>query len=438
MINKVAPYDIIRRDCEHLKEAEELNTTKEIAELIFVQSLEGRAHNGAGFFHKRFYVNTTIDDIVHALRLNPKEIKAKRQLLIDEIVEYVKEFLNGKPRNKLLNSKGEPLLGIPDFKEIKVNPHEVLRGVYIGGLRDNCEVRRATELRYEITIGYGKCYPVNVEVMEDLGLDGEIFAHHGHAESIELYKKEGLIITPENLKEVALENIRYLYIRHALGPGQSDDSAMVSAGLIYNKDVALGVFLADAIDTLEKYVVAFRDQDDELACYIKENYLDLGITMDEVYEIAYLSAIPEGKEEEIPDSSLRYFLSKDPQIGQCALESHLNFIQGRPYFPMFISYNRVLSTDFYRYIRDKILELKKPEAVITSEALIKGLERPVEEFLKRPAVIVRPGIPLKEAIERMRQGGAEFIVIQDEKNTVKGVLSINDLLRLMLERGGES
>lgn len=435
MISKVAPYDIIRKDYEHLKESEELNTTEEIAELIFVQSLEGRAHNGAGFFHKRFYVNTTIDDIVHALRFNPSEIKKRRQLLIDEIVEYVKDVIKGKPRNRLLNSKGIPLLGIPDFREMEVNPHDVLKGVYIGGLRDNCEIRKAAELRYEITIGYGKCYPVDVRIMEDLRLDGETLAHQEHADSIELYRKEGLIILQENLREISPENIRYMYIRHALGPGQSDDSAVVSTGLLYNKDVALGVFLADAIDTLEKYVSDYRDQDDELACFVGENYLDLGVAMEEVYEIAYLSAIPEGKEEEIPDSSLRYFLSKDPDIGQCAIQSHLNFIQGRPYFPMFISYNRILSVDFYRYIRDKVLSLKKPEAVITSEALVKGLERPVEEFLKRPAVVVRPGISLKEAIERMRQSGVEFIVIQDENDKVKGVLSINDLLKLMLEKG---
>lgn len=434
MITKVAPYDIIRRDFEHLKETEELDTTSEIAELIFVQSLEGRSHNGAGFFHKMFYVNTTIDDIVRALKLNAAEVKKKRQLLIDEIVEYVKDVIKGKPRNKFLNSRGEPLLRIPDFRQIEVDPHEVLKGIYIGGLRDNCEVRKATQLRYEVTIGYGKCYPVNVEIMEDLGLDGETLAHQEHAESLELYKKEGLIIGPENISEVPAENIRYMYIRYALGPGQSDDAALVSTGLIYNKDVALGVFLADAIDTLEKYVWAYRDQDDELACYIGENYLGLGVTMDEVYEIAYLSAIPEGKEEEVPDSSLRYFLSRDPKMGQCALESHLNFIQGKPYFPMSISYNRILSTDFYRYIRDRILEFKKPQEVITSEALVKGLERPVEEFLKRPAVIVKSEVSLKEAIKRMRQSNAEFIVIQDENNIVKGVLSLNDLLRLMLEK----
>src|SRR3990167_1482611 len=150
MISKIAPYDLIRRDFEHLKDTEELNTSREIADLIFVQSLEGRAHNGAGSFQKSFYVNTTIYDIVHALKLDPGEVKKKRQVLIDEIVEFVKEAVGGRPRNKLLNSRGEPLLRIPNFREMVVNPYEVLKGIYIGGLRDDPGPRKATEEKYDI------------------------------------------------------------------------------------------------------------------------------------------------------------------------------------------------------------------------------------------------------------------------------------------------
>ncbi len=438
MISKIAPYDLIRRDFEHLKETEELNTSREIEDLIFIQSLEGRAHNGAGSFRKSFYVNTTIDDIVHALKFNPYEVKKKRQVLIDEIVEFVKEAVGGRPRTKLLNSRGEPLIGIPDFREINVNPYEVLRGIYIGGLRDDPGPRKAAEEKYDVTIGYGKCYPVNLEVMERLNLDGEILAHQEHGGSLETFEKTGLIIAAGDLNKIAPDNVRYIYIRHKLGPGQSDDAALVSAGLIYNRDVALGIFLADAIDTLEKYVLLYEDQDDDLSYYIGKAYSELGVSMEDVYEIAYLAAVPEGKEEETPDSSLRYFLSKDRQLGQCALESHLNFIEGRPYFPMFLSYSRVLSADFYAYIRDKVLSLKNLEEVMTSEAVVKGLEVPVEEFLRRPPVIVKPGISLKEAIEKMRSSGSEFIVIQDEENTIHGVLSMNDLLKLMIKRRGEA
>jgi hypothetical protein len=438
MVNKIAPYELIRRDFEHLKNTEELNTSREIEDLIFIQSLEGRAHNGAGAFHKSFYVNTTIDDVVRALKLDPIEIKKKRQLLIDEIFKFVKEAVEGSPRDRLLNSNGEPFIRIPNFREMTVNPYEVLKGIYIGGLRDDPGPRKAAEEKYDITIGYGKCYPVNVEVMERLKLDGEILAHQEHGGSLEGFKKEGLIIAPEELSKVGPEKIKYLYIRHKLGPGQSDDGAFVAAGLIYNRDVALGVFLADAIDTLEKYVLVYEDQDDDLSYYIGKTYKELNISMEDVYEIAYLAAVPEDKEEETPDSSLRYFLSKDRQVGQCAFESHLNFIEGKPYFPMFLSYSRILSTDFYAYIRNKTMSLKNLDEVMTSEALLKGLEAPVEEFLGRSPVIVSPGVSLKDAIEKMRSSGAEFIVIQDEKGAISGVLSMNDLLRLMIERRNEA
>lgn len=434
MVSKVAPDELIRRDFEHLQDTEELNTTREISDLIFIQSLEGRAHNGAGAFHKSFYVNTTIDDIVKALKLNPSVVQSCRQRLIDEIVEFVRDTIEGRLRDKLLNLNGQPLLGIPNFRNIAVNPYEVIKGIYVGGLRDDPGPRKAAEEKYGITIGYGKCYPVNIEVMERLELDGEILAHEEHADKLEDFRKSGLILEAKEAAGAPPDKIRYLYIRHKLGPGQSDDAAFVSAGLIYNRDFALGVFLADAIDTLEKYVLAYEDQDDMLSYYIGEKFSGLGVSMDEVYEIAYLAAVTEGKEEDIPDSSLRYFLSKDRQIGQCAFESHLNFMEGKPYFPMFISYNRILSTDFYSYIRQKVVSIRRIEEVITSDMLIKRLESPIEEFSKRKVVVVKTGVSLKEAVEKMRSNGAEFIIVQDEGGSVRGIVSMNDLLRLMIER----
>jgi CBS domain-containing protein len=440
--NKVAPSDLIRRDFQHLKETEELDTTEEIADLLFIQSLEGRAHNGAGAFQKSFYVNTTIDDIVRALKLDPNKVKARRQMLIDDIVGFVRDTIEGsvlsergKPRPRLVNSKGEPFIGVPELREIEVNPQDLLRGIYIGGLRDDPGPRAAAEEKYGITIGYGKCYPINVDAMDRMNLDGEILAHREHAGSIEAFKRAGLIIAEQDLKKVSPEKIRYLYIRHKIGPGQSDDGALVAAGLVYNKDVALGIFLADAIDTLEKYVHLYKDQDDELGYYISENFPGLNVTMDEVLEVTYLAATPEELDAQTPDSSLRYFLSIDRQIGQCALQSHLNFIEKKPYYPMFISFNRILSTDFYAYIRNKVNTLKNLQAVVTSETVIKGLEMPVDRFLKQPAIAVRSGIPLKEALEKMKAAGAEFLVIQNEKNAVQGVISLHDLLELMMKNG---
>jgi len=436
MINdKVAPSELIRRDFQHLKETEDLDTTEEIAELLFVQSLEGRAHNGAGAFQKSFYVNTTIDDIVHALKLDPNRIKTKRQMLIDDIAGFVEDVITGRPRLRLVNGKGEPFIGIPELREIEVNSGDVLKGIYMGGLRDDPGPRAAAEEKYGITIGYGKCYPIDIDVMDRMNLDGEILAHREHAGSIEAFKRAGLIVAEQDLKKVAPDKIKYLYIRHKIGPGQSDDGALVAAGLVYNRDVALGIFLADAIDTLEKYVHLYKDQDDDLGYYISKNCPGLNVTMDEVLEITYLAAIPEELDENTPDSSLRYFLSIDKQIGQCALQSHLNFIDKKPYFPMLISFNRTLSTEFYVYIRNKVAALKNLQAVVTSDTVMKGLEMPVNSFLKRPAIVVKSGIPLKEAVEKMKAAGAEFLVIQDECNAVQGVISLHDLIKLMMENG---
>ncbi len=371
MLKGIAPPELIREDFKHLKRQEHLDTTSDIEELLFVQSIEGRAHNGAGGFRKYRYVNTTIDDIVEAVGMEPDVVKKKRQALIDDIVGFARDIINGKVRNNLVNGHGIPFLGIPHFKNRTVVPGDILKGMYLGGLRDDSFIRQEAEKRYNVRIGYGKCYLVNTTVMDQMGLDGELLAHQEHKDKLHLYKDKGLIIDEADGHKFKKGEIRYLYIRHKIGPGQSDDAALVVGGLLYTEDVALGIFLSDAIDTLEKYSTIFRDQDDELADYIGKNYIELNTSMDEVHQMAYLAAIPEEEENNIPDSSLRYFLAIDEETGQTALSSHLNFLEGKPFYPIAISYNRILTSVFYRYIKDKVSSLaalypKGPQPVTTA------------------------------------------------------------------------
>src|SRR3989338_5488 len=311
MPKKIAPSELIQQDFRNLKTSERLYTIPRIEDLVFMQSIEGRAHNGAGSFNKRFYVNTTVEDIVSALGRSPKVVKAKRQELIDEIVEFVECVLNDDPRDRLVTRNGRPILGIPQFKERAVNYHDILKGLYLGGLRDDPDIRKKTQGLYKINIGYGRCYLVNTKVMEEMALDGEMLAHQEQEEGISHYRSIGLIVDESKLKHSASKHVKYMYIRHHVGPGQSDDAAMVASGLLYSIDVALGVFLADAIDTFEKYVPIYRDQDKELALHIKKNYSFLDVDEKDVYELAYLAAIPEESVDEIPDSSLRYLLTID-------------------------------------------------------------------------------------------------------------------------------
>ena len=107
-LHSVAPKELIQADYEVLTSYEHLDTTGELEDLLFIQSLEGRAHNGSGVFDKRTYVNTTIDDVVRALERKPEEIKKRRQAIIDDVVDFVDATINGEKRDKLLNGNGDP------------------------------------------------------------------------------------------------------------------------------------------------------------------------------------------------------------------------------------------------------------------------------------------------------------------------------------------
>jgi CBS domain-containing protein len=428
MPRKIAPSELIQQDFHHLKTSERLYTIPKIEDLVFMQSIEGRAHNGAGAFNKRFYVNTTIDDIVSALGRSPKVIKSKRQELINEIVDFAESAIADDARDRLVTRNGRPLLGIPQFKDRIVNYHDILKGLYLGGLRDNPEIRKKTQELFGINIGYGKCYLVNTKVMEDMGLDGEILAHQENEDRIGYYKNYGLIVDDKKTKHSAAKHIKYLYIRHHVGPGQSDDAAIVTAGLLYNVDVALGVFLADAIDTLEKYVPAYYDQDKALALYIKERYAFLDLDEDDVYELAYLAAIPADKVDTVPDSSLRYLLAVDEETGQSSLETHLNFIEGKPFAPMAISYKRILISDLYDFVREKLRSINKEVVARIPEAFIKELDSSVAKVMQRRFITVGPDTSLKSALKRVETRKGELIIVKDEFGNILGVINPSDFL----------
>ncbi|MFA6142773.1 MAG: CBS domain-containing protein [Candidatus Omnitrophota bacterium] len=426
MARKIAPRELIQQDFHNLKTSERLYTIPRVEDLILMQSIEGRAHNGAGAFNKRSYVNTTIDDIVSALGRSPKVVKAKRQELIDEIVEYVDSVLADDPRERLVTKNGRPLLGIPQFKERTVNYHDILKGLYLGGLRDDPEIRKKTQEIYNINIGYGKCYLINTKVMEEMGLDGEILAHQQNEEKLSYYKSCGLIIDEEKSKRKAAKHIKYLYIRHHVGPGQSDDGAFVAGGILYNVDVALGIFLADAIDTLEKYVSVYRDQDKELAVYIKENYTFLDLEEKDAYELAYLAAIPEDRVDEIPDSSLRYFLAIDNETGQSTFETHLNYIEGKPFLPIAISYKRIMISVLHDFIAQKLKSINKEVVLKLPKAFAKELDSSVTKAMHRKFITVSPQTSLKVALNKVEARKAELIIVKDEFGNILGVVNPSD------------
>jgi hypothetical protein len=325
-----------------------------VEQLIFLQSLTGRAHEGHGSFHGRRFVDTAEDDVARSLRLDPAGVRQDRQRLIDEIAGYARAAMAGKAPAALLNEEGEPLLGIGFFRHMPVDPGDVLRGLYLGGMRDRPETRLETEKQYGALIGAGGMFYVDREVMQRLGLDGNQLARGAHGDRIERYRQQGLIV---ERPPAADSSIIYQYIRFHPGPGASDDAAIVAGGLMFGDSVSAGLFLADAIDTLEKYVPADRygDQDWELAKEIERDDENLRLAIEDVYALTHVAR--GGEEDSLPDSSLRHMLRVDRKVDQCALEAHLLAAAGKPGAPLSLGHRKVPSGEFYAEVRRRVAEV---------------------------------------------------------------------------------
>jgi len=367
-LHGVAPDQIIREDFLRLNAVETLRTTAQVEELILMQSVVGHANEGGGMFHGRKFPNTNMEEIATALRRAPNEVATERQDLISDISDWAKRALSATSPQLLLNDEGEPLLGMGMFRERKVVPQDVLRGLFLGGSRDAPPARRAVEQAYGIKMGYGVSYPVDQAVMHRMGLNGDLLAHGDHENEIGHFRSQGLLVDDPGSKSKDAPNggtgatLRYMYIRHRQAPGASDDAAVLAGGFLYNLDVALGVFLADAIDTLEKFVPRYSDQDSDLAEIIKGGFPQLAVSEEEVIRLTALSAIPQDLEGKIPDSSLRHFLRVDREVDQTALESHLQFIQGKPFAPMRLAMEAVPSEEFYEWFQTRLKDFKSREA----------------------------------------------------------------------------
>lgn len=353
---KIAPKELIWKDFRKMQKNEELLTDPAVEDLLFMQTIEGHSHNGDGAFNGQKFVDTTINDIVEVLGRDTFIVRSKRQMLIDEIYEFVERVIDGENLNHVVNRNGEPLMRCSLFFDWEVDGKDILRGLYLGGRMDDFDTRKKVNEKYHSNLGGGKPYPVDLRVMERMGLNGEMLAHGDHEDKLDEYRKEELILEPYNVDFLRHSDIRFQYIRHKKGLGVSDDAAVVVGALLYNMSVGLGVYLADAIDTLDKFSLKFYEQDDALATMIERSFKDFNLTEDDALKFIYLVSIPEDMEDKIPDSSQRYFLEIDKDAGITTLESHYNFVNGRPYPKFKISYERVLNEDFYQYIKKRISE----------------------------------------------------------------------------------
>jgi hypothetical protein len=354
----VAPHEVVREDFEWLTSGTRLRTARAVEEAILMQSIEGHAHEGHAAFRGHPYVNTTMDDIVESLSRDARLITRHRQSLIDEIVAWARRAMAGEAGNLLVSEDGQCLLDIGLFRQVEVDPAQVLRGMYVGGLRDDIEVRRRAEAKYGLDVGGGRSYLVDIRRLRQMDLDARGLAKGAHEDQLDRYREEGLIVGDEGERDRS-KRLRYLYIRHRTGTGTSDDAAMLAAGRLFGPSGAVGAFLADAVDTLEKYAAVCADQDDKLARMIGEHWPELGVSEDDLLAVVYLCAMPPDPEGVVPDCSLRHMIEIDRNLDLTALESHLAHLQGRPCPPMKLDSPEVASSRFYAWFEERLRAVER-------------------------------------------------------------------------------
>lgn len=341
----VAPSDLLREDFETLNAKTLLRCSADVEQFVLMQSIEGHSHEGHGIFHGKKFPNTTVDDVARSMRLNPEDVKEARQLLIDEVREFAERLVAGESLHYACNTEGEPLLRCGVLRQTEIESTGLLKGLYAGGLRDGAEVRSLANKRYGVEMGYGECYLVNQEIMHRLGLDGYALARQAHEQDMERFNQAGLFANNGD------GNVAYMYVRYKMGPGASDDAAIVMAGKLWGLSAAVGCFLADAVDTLEKYVPKYGDQDSGISELVESH---CGLTIDDAVDLAYLCAIPKEMEGKLPDDSLRHMLQIDRKLDQSPIESHLAYINSSPYSPMVLDHGECTNMEFYEYIDEKL------------------------------------------------------------------------------------
>lgn len=398
------PKELVVADFYDLLDNIQLRTDETNRKLLLMQTIQGHANMADGKFRTNEdkaecmkYPNATIDDIAllldkdKRLNMNHTEVKKKRYENIMEIKEVMMGIIKGERIQKLQNSKGKPLLGIPFFNTTYIqNPINVLTGFYLGSIMDNYITwRKQLEKEpYNLKMGGGECVAVNMKKLNKETLDEILkeneplamefaskctegfslgtLANEEWGDNVQLLYDKGVVIRKDEVK--ATKYIKNAYVRHKRGKGVSDNAAVVMAGLLYGKkdmqdgiETALGVFLADAVDTLDKYVPVIHRHglDESIGEEIRKSG-KLNLAYKEKLNFIFFSAIHPKKK--MPDCSQRYFLQIDEETEDTAIENHLSYLKGDTPKSMIFGHKAphvgVASEDFYNTIEEQLEKYK--------------------------------------------------------------------------------
>ena len=374
-----------------------LDADEELHDLLIVQSMEGRVSSG----HVRGFKNAedvSIEEIVRALGMSPEDTKRSRERIIDLIEEKVMTALDGtRGKLTLADGAGRPIAGLYALKDVTIqDPLMFAWGFYLGGGGMDCAERRLAmsgwakgALGKDLPVHTGQCFPVDLERLLEQGCtSGEdltlrrLAERNWSAEDIARLKEKGVIVSANPAE--ASRSMVNAYVQQSSGYGGSDDACFIYAALVYGMDAAWGLYLADLVDTLDKYVQKLyqggRDQTvaDKAAAHpafqrefgpsgrdwlndeVLNRFLLFGNTvpLNEIWDDE--SAPDKVSTQKVPSSSQAWFNRyqdncSDDDDAATTLQAHLRFIEtGEEPLGISIGYEQVPATTFYEALRQRI------------------------------------------------------------------------------------
>ncbi len=100
---------------------------------------------------------------------------------------------------------------------------------------------------------------------------------------------------------------------------------------------------------------------------------------------------------------------------------------------VFLSFKRILSTEFYEYVRKRLMSVKRMDGLTIPELTLEQLQRPVGEVARKKFIVVPKEMSVADVIRKFKESKSEIVIVTHKKGQVLGTLSATELIYLSRE-----
>ncbi len=396
---------------------------------IFMQSVQGHAQAGhSGFFSKlpdedvpinehHVYPDATMWDVVEALGDTAETLAFTDDVISgwqDYFLELVdvlhahRDILRDHRRNGRLIAPAHPLqakyFGAKpgDMVLTAAQVQEYLGGVYLGSVMDSHEWRQRAEERYDSLerMHKGATLAIDTKKLQAKGITIQDLSRGAYRKPLGLAEDASaeqilsrlfrLGIAKKGDRHKTTSTVQNLYVELSRGCGTSDDTSIITSGLMLTMPASLGVEASDQIDTLDKFslYIVNGGTDEDIGSQVRHFYeyrMQQPFPLEDEAALALIRIAAKESDYAFKVSSSQRYLHAIDGDGKSALSRHLSFVRtlreckphdlgGR------IGFFRVDGEDFYDDVRHS-LEVALQERVLQDpNGILNGKRQPVGQY----------------------------------------------------------